>query len=338
MSGDISPNVAFEWPTPPGPRGPRLMDRLRDAVDARHMSRRTRESYAAWVRRFVVFHRMRHPAEMREPDITAFLTNLAVDGRVAASTQNQALAAILFLYEHVLRIPLARMEDIVRAKRPIRLPVVLSRSEVSDLLAALEGTPRLVCSLLYGSGLRLLEGLQLRIGDVDFRRSAIVVRDGKGHKDRATMLPRSIVADLRTHLEKVKALHERDLDADRGRVPMPGALARKYPNADREWTWQWVFPAKSHDRDEKTGVEHRHHLHETVIQKHMRDAVARAAVDRRASCHTLRHSFATHLLEENVDLRTIQELLGHSDVRTTMIYTHVVDRGPFGVRSPIDRR
>ncbi len=316
--------------------GSRLLDRVRQAIRARHYSDRTEQAYVAWVARYVRFHGKRHPAEMAEAEVNQFLTHLAVHGRVAASTQNQALAALLFLYAKVLNRPLGQIEGVVRARRPRRLPVVLTRHEVRAVLDELNGTPRLVCTLLYGSGLRLLECLRLRVKDVDFHRHEIRVREGKGHKDRFTVLPSAVREPLRAHLDKVHRQHARDLERGLGRVPLPDALARKYPTADREWAWQWVFPASSHYVDRRTGVRHRHHLHESVIQRAVKEAIRRAALAKLASCHSFRHSFATHLLEDGYDIRTVQELLGHVDVKTTMIYTHVLNRGGKGVRSPMD--
>jgi integron integrase len=274
---------------------------------------------------------------MGELEVNQFLTHLAVHDRVAASTQNQALAALLFLYDNVLNRPLGQIEGVVRARRPRRLPVVLTRQEVQAVFHELEGTPRLVCMLLYGSGLRLVEALRLRVKDIDFSRNEIRVRDGKGQKDRVTMLPTAVRNPLQAHLEKGRRQHAKDLARGLGRAPLPDALARKYPTADRQWAWQWVFPASSHYVDRRTGVRHRHHLHETVIQKAVREAVRRAGLAKPASCHTFRHSFATHLLEDGCDIRTVQELLGHKDVKTTMIYTHVLNRGGKGVQSPMDR-
>ncbi len=274
---------------------------------------------------------------MRAPEITAFLTSLAVDGRVAASTQNQALSALLFLYRDVLEVDLPWLDGIVRAKRPERLPVVLTREEVRAVLGRLDGMPRLMACLLYGAGLRVLECCRLRVQDVDFSANQIVVRGGKGDKDRVTMLPAAVKADLARHLAGVRAQHQRDLTVGAGWVELPTALLRKYPNAGREWAWQWVFPATRIYRDRLTGQLRRHHLHESVLQRAVKDAVRRAGIAKRASPHTLRHSFATHLLEDGHDIRTVQELLGHRDVSTTMIYTHVLNRGPAAVRSPVDR-
>ena len=312
------------------------MTDLRAALRARHYSRRTEQAYCLWVRRFIRFHDLRHPADMGEPEINAFLTHLATDGQVSASTQTQALSALLFLYRNVVHRDVGALDDLVRARKPRRLPVVLTRDEVKGILDELDGDAWLIASLLYGSGLRLTECLRLRVQDVDLARLELTVHDGKGGKDRVTMLPRSLAAPLRSHLARVRAIHERDLAAGWGRVELPEALQRKYPRASTEWRWQWVFPQRRRWRDPTTGVQGRHHVHETVVQRAFKQAVARAGVTKRASCHTLRHSFATHLLDDSYDIRTIQELLGHKDVRTTMIYTHVLNRGARGVRSPLD--
>lgn len=322
---------------PPEPPKPRLLDRVRQALRARHMSRRTEEAYVGWIRRFIFFHDKRHPAEMGAAEVTKFLTSLAVDGQVAASTQNQALSALLFLYKDVLEVDLPWLDGIVRARRPERLPVVLSRDEVRALFQRLDGVPRLMASLLYGAGLRVLECCRLRVQDIDFATNQIVVRGGKGDKDRVTMLPGIAKAGLLEHLEDVRAKHRHDLAAGAGWVELPTALTRKYPNAGREWVWQWVFPATRIYRDRLTGQRRRHHLHESVLQRSVKAAVRHAGLAKRASPHTLRHSFATHLLEDGHDIRTVQELLGHRDVTTTMIYTHVLNRGPAAVRSPADR-
>jgi integron integrase len=315
---------------------PKLLDQVRQAIRVRHYNYRTEQTYVAWIKRFIFFHGVRHPAEMGEQEIRQFLSDLAVNKKVSASTQNQALNALLFLYQHVLNQPIGWVGDVVRAKRPKRLPVVLTRQEVEAILAQLEGVPLLVCTLLYGAGLRLLETLRLRIKDVDFVRNEIVVRDGKGEKDRVTILPAVAKEPLLQHLEHVRRLHQADLKAGLGRAHLPYALARKYVNADREWGWQYVFPASSHFVERQTGIRHRHHLHESVVQKAVKEAVRRAGLTKPASCHTFRHSFATHLLEDGYDIRTVQELLGHKDVSTTMIYTHVLNRGGKGVRSPVD--
>lgn len=315
---------------------PRLLDELRQRLRVRHYSPRTEEAYASWVRRFVRFHGLRHPSELGGDAVSAFLTHLASEGRVAASTQNQALAALLFLYAHVIGRPLEERATFVRAKRPQRLPVVLSPSEVDRVFAQLHGMKRLMAELLYGSGLRLSECVALRVKDLSFERGEIVVRDGKGAKDRVTMLPRTVEQRLREHLGRVKLVHEGDLGAGAGWVSLPTALERKYPNAGREWPWQWVFPATRLYRHSPTGRRRRHHFHETALQRALHGAVLAARLDRRASAHSLRHSFATRLLEMGYDIRTIQELLGHRSVATTMVYTHVLNRGGLGVRSPLD--
>ena len=273
---------------------------------------------------------------MAEPEINAFLTHLAVKERISASTQNQALSALLFLYRNVIGREVGDLGEVIRARKPTRLPVVMTREEVKTLLASLSGDKLLMASLMYGAGLRLMECLRLRVQDIDFGRSEILVRDGKGSKDRITMLPESLKAPLLDHLKKVKAIHERDLADGWGRVQMPSALDRKYPSAPAEWRWQWVFPQEKRWKNTKTGEEGRHHIDESLVQKALRDAVANAGLTKRATCHTFRHSFATHLLEGGYDIRTVQELLGHSDVKTTMIYTHVLNRGPSGVCSPVD--
>jgi integron integrase len=312
------------------------MERVRSAIRVLHYSGRTEDSYAGWIRRFIVFHGKRHPDEMGEVEIEAFLTFLAVEKKVSASTQNQAMAALLFLYRNVLGRRMEWVEPAVRAKRPARLPVVLTVGEVRTLLGALKDVECLVASLLYGAGLRLTEALTLRIKDVDFTRNEILVRNGKGRKDRITVFPESVKERLLEHLERVRGVHNRDLAEGAGRVQLPDALVRKYPNADREWGWQYVFPASNRYFDREAGVHRRHHLHETVIQKAIKEAVRRSGLTKPATPHTLRHSFATHLLARGYDIRTVQELLGHSDVSTTMIYTHVLNRGGRGVQSPAD--
>ena len=329
--------LAVREKDPAAPPRPRLLDRVRDAICARHYSRRTEKTYVAWIRRYIFFHGKRHPAEMGAPEITRFLTSLAVEGKVAASTQNQALSALLFLYREVLQQEVPWLDDLVYAKRPHYLPVVLTRDEVRAVLGQIHGVPRLMAFLLYGAGLRLLECARLRVKDLDSGRNQIVVRAGKGNKDRLTMLPAAIKADLLRHLDGVRAQHQLDLRAGAGWVELPGALARKYPNAGREWPWQWVFPATRLYTDRLTSQRRRHHLHESVLQRAVRTAALRAGIAKRVSCHTFRHSFATHLLEDGHDIRTVQELLGHHDVSTTMIYTHVLNRGPGAVRSPADR-
>ncbi|TNF37957.1 MAG: integron integrase [Deltaproteobacteria bacterium] len=316
--------------------GPRLLAQVRGELRARHYSRRTEEAYAYWVRRFVVHHALRHPEEMGAEEINAFLTHLAVREAVAPSTQNQALSALLFLYRGVLGREVGDLGEVIRARRPKRLPVVLTRGEVRAVLEALPEDKKLVPSMLYGSGLRLMECLRLRVKDLDFERSQLTIRDGKGAKDRLTMLPQSLRPELREHLREVRRIHQHDLAAGWGRVWLPTALARKFPNAPVEWGWQWVFPQARRWRCSETGEQGRHHVDATLIQRAVREAVLRLGFTRRASCHTFRHSFATHLLESGSDIRTVQELLGHADVRTTMIYTHVLNRGPSGVRSPFD--
>jgi integron integrase len=317
-------------------RPPRLLDQMREALRARHYSLRTERSYCAWVRRFIHFHRLRHPAEMGEAEINAFLTHLAVNENVSASTQNQALAALLFLYRHVLARELGNLDGVVRARRGVNVPVVMTRTEVGLVLGQLGGDKWLIASLLYGSGLRLMECLRLRVKDVDFTRGEITVRDGKGGKDRLTMLPASLTTPLEEHLAVVKRVHESDLADGWGRVLLPDALDRKYPSAPADWRWQWIFPQANRWKNRRTGEEGRHHIHETLVQRAVKEAVARAGIVKHVGCHTFRHSFATHLLEAGYDIRTVQELLGHKDVRTTMIYTHVLSRGGQGVRSPLD--
>jgi integron integrase len=315
---------------------PKLLERLSIALRARHYSPRTERTYRLWVKRFIFFHHVRHPAEMAEPEINAFLTHLAVVERVSASTQNQALAALLFLYRHVIGRGVGDVGHVIRARTPERIPVVLTREEVKAVLAMLAGDKWLMASLMYGAGLRLMECLRLRVQDMDFQRSEIFVRDGKGAKDRVTMLPGSLKVPLMKHLNRVKALHDNDLAEGWGRVQMPFALDRKYPNAPKDWRWQWVFPQENRWRETRTGKEGRHHMDASLLQKAVKEAVLSAGVTKRATCHTFRHSFATHLLESGHDIRTVQELLGHKDVKTTMIYTHVLNRGPGAVQSPAD--
>jgi len=317
-------------------RKPRLLQRVRDALRLRHYSLRTERAYVAWIRRYILFHGKRHPADMGTEEVTRFLSSLAVEGRVSGSTQNQALSALLFLYRAVLGIELPWLDELVRATRPQRLPVVFTREEVRSVLLSLRGASRLIAVLLYGGGLRLLECARLRVKDIEFEAKQIVVRGGKGDRDRVTVLPAAVCPPLQRHIARVQAQHDRDVRAGAGWVELPAALAAKYPNAGREWPWQWVFPATRTYTDPTTGQRRRHHLHETVIQRAVRDAVRAAGLTKPASCHTFRHSFATHLLEDGYDIRTVQELLGHRDVRTTMIYTHVLNRGPGAVRSPLD--
>ena len=317
---------------------PKLLDQVRDAMRLRHMSYRTEEAYVNWIRRFIFFHNRRHPKDMGADEIRAFLSHLAVHLHVAASTQNVALNALLFLYRHVLRQDFPEIGELERAKRPRRLPTVLTREEVTAMLTQLRGTHHLMASLLYGSGLRLMECLRLRVKDLDFAYQQLTVRDGKGAQDRVTMLPKSLEEPLQRHLAKVQLLHEEDLAEGFGEVYLPYALARKYPNAGRSWTWQYVFPAAKRSVDPRSGKERRHHVSDTVLQKAVKSALQQADIHKRGNCHTLRHSFATHLLEDGYDIRTVQELLGHKDVKTTMIYTHVLHRGGKGVRSPLDPR
>jgi integron integrase len=324
-------------PDPPPPPPPRLLDRVRAALRTRHCSPRTEKAYVGWIRRFILFHDKRHPAAMGAAEVTRFLSALVVQRNVAASTQNQALSALLFLYREVLEQELAWLDDLVRAKTRERIPAVLTRDEVQAVIDGLDGPPRLVALLLYGAGLRLLEALRLRVKDVDFERNQITVRSGKGGKDRVTMLPAAVRRDLAKHLEAVRDQHETDIRAGAGWVELPWALARKYPRAGREWIWQWIFPATRTYLHRESGQRRRHHLHESVLQRAVKEAVRRTGIPKRASCHTFRHSFATHLLEDGADIRTVQELLGHRDVATTMIYTHVLNRGPAGVLSPADR-
>ncbi len=338
----ISPSLPSNGAPSPQPRpkpipstGP-LLDRVRKAIQARHLSPRTEEAYSGWIERFIQQSQAR-PEEMGEVEIGRFISRLASESRVSASTQNQALNALLFLYREVLGKEIGFIDGVVYAKRPKRLPVVLSRDEVRRVLEKMNGTPRLMASLLYGAGLRLLECCRLRVKDLDFHQNQILVRAGKGNKDRVTMLPTATQEPLVRHLKVVRRQHETDLAQGLGRVELPNALGRKYPTADQEWAWQWAFPAMSHYTDRETGIQRRHHLHETVLQKEFKRARLRSGISKPAGCHALRHSFATHLLEDGYDIRTVQELLGHSHVNTTMIYTHILNKGGKGVRSPMDQ-
>ncbi len=315
---------------------PKLLDQYRERLRIKHYSLRTEQAYLHWVRRFIYFHSKRHPAGLGGPEVERFLSHLATEGRVSASTQNQALAALLFLYREVLGKELPWMDGVVRAKRPVRVPVVLSENEVRALLAQLDGKRWLVAALLYATGMRLLEGLRLRVKDVDFERREITVRDGKGGRDRRTMLPERLIEPLRSHLARVKVLHERDLAEGFGDVYLPFALSRKYPRAGRSWAWQYVFPSGSRSNDPLDGTVRRHHLDEKVVQRAVLEAARKAGLAKPVSPHILRHSFATHLLESGYDIRTVQELLGHKDVSTTMVYTHVLNKGGRGVKSPFD--
>ncbi len=317
-------------------RPPKLLDQMRDALRARHYSRRTEETYCQWVKRFIFFHKVRHPAEMGEGEINAFLTHLAVKAKVSASTQNQALSALLFLYRNVIGREVGELGDVVRARKPTHLPVVMTREEVKAVLANLTGDKWLIAAFLYGAGLRLMECLRLRVQDIDLTRNEILVRNGKGAKDRITMLPESLKLPLQDHFKRTKGVHDKDLADGWGRVQLPMALDRKYPNAPGEWGWQWVFPQEKRWINFSSKEQGRHHMDASLVQKAVRDAVAKAGLVKHATCHTFRHSFATHLLEGGYDIRTVQELLGHNDVKTTMIYTHVLNRGPSGVRSPVD--
>ena len=315
---------------------PRLLEQMRAVIRARHYGLRTEEAYLGWVKRFILFHGKRHPRDMGAQEVQQFLSHLAVEGYVAASTQSQALSAILFLYQQVLKHDIGWLHDVVRAKQPQRLPVILTRDEVAAVLRHLSGTPWIMATLLYGAGLRLMECIRLRVKDIDLAYNQIVVRDGKGQKDRVTMLPQHVKAALQQHLLDVQHLHTQDLDTGGGGVYLPYALERKYPNANHEWVWQYVFPAAQISRDPRTDIVRRHHIHKLVLQRAVYAAVRKASIAKPASCHSLRHAFATHLLEAGYDIRTVQELLGHRDVSTTMIYTHVLNRGGRGVKSPAD--
>jgi len=320
------------------PEGRGLFEVARDRMRTRHLAFRTEQAYLQWMRRYVKFHNRRHPRDMGPAELEAFLTHLAVDAKVAASTQNQALQALLFLYRQVLGIELPWLENVTRASRPKRLPVVLSAAEVRSVLSHIDGTSWLIASLLYGSGLRLMEAHRLRVKDLVIERGEVIVRDAKGGKDRVTVLPASLVAPLREYLAKLFDRFERQRKLREPGVSVPTALARKYPYAAIQWGWQWVFPANSLCRDPFTGGSIRHHQHEKIVQRAVQAAVHRAGIAQPASCHTFRHCFATHLLEAGSDIRTVQELLGHADVGTTMIYTHVMGKGAMGVKSPLDRQ
>lgn len=320
----------------PTARAPRLLDQLRATLRVRHMSLNTEEAYVDWARRFILFHGKRHPKELGAAEVQAFLSHLAVERHVSASTQNQAKAALLFLYKRVLEVDLPWLNEVVQAKERRRLPVVLSPGEVRSLLDQLDGTMGLAAALLYGTGLRLLEGLRLRVKDLDFERLEVTVRSGKGDQDRVTMLPERLAAPLRAHLAKVKTLHEKDLAEGFGEVFLPDALAAKYKGAARQWGWQWVFPSAVRSLDPRSGRTRRHHLFPESVQRAVREAARRAELAKPVTPHVLRHSFATHLLTAGHDIRTVQELLGHKDVATTMIYTHVLNKGGRGVSSPLD--
>jgi integron integrase len=316
---------------------PKLLDRLRGVARLRHLSLRTEQAYSDWVRRFVLFHGKRHPKEMGVEEVRQFLSHLAVEGRISASTQNQALCALLFLYRDVLQVELPLIEGLERAKRPARVPVVFTRGKVGQMLTHLSGTYALIAGLLYGSGLRLMEALCLRVKDLDFGYMEVTARDGKGEKDRRTILPRPLAEPLRSHLERVRLLHEQDLRDGYGEVYLPYALDRKYPSAGRERAWQYAFPSSRPSVDPRSGLTRRHHASADSVQREVKRAIRKAGITKRGGCHTLRHSFATHLLEDGYDLRTIQELLGHADVRTTQIYIHVLNKGGRGGRSPLEK-
>jgi integron integrase len=315
---------------------PRLLDIVRERIRAKHYSYRTEQQYIAWIRRFILFNDKRHPVDMAAPEVERFLTHLAVERHVSASTQNQALAAILFLYRQVLEVELPWLENVVRARKPQRLPVILPRRDVQALIGELDGAYHLIAQLLYGSGLRLMEALRLRVKDVDFEYSQIIVRDGKGQKDRVSILPDSVVLPLRLHLRAVRSQHDRALDRGFGGVELPSALARKYSGVELDWGWQYVFPATRPTRDPRSGVHRRHHVNESSVQRALRHAARRVGILKPVGPHTLRHCFATHLLERGYDIRTVQELMGHADVRTTQIYTHVMKNGVGAVKSPLD--
>jgi len=321
----------------PAPQPPKLLDQYRNALRIKHYSPRTEDTYLQWVKNFILFHGKRHPKEMGVPEIAQYLTHLATKQEVAASTQNQAFSAILFLYRHVLNMKLDELQLAeLRPQRSKTIPVVLAKDEVQRLLANLNGTYKLIAQVMYGGGLRLMETMRLRVKDIDFGNRQLLVRDGKGENDRFTILPDSLIEPLRTHLNYVKSLHEKDLAEGFGSVYLPYALDRKSPNANKEWIWQYVFPASDISTDKRSGVTRRHHIHESVFQKSIREAARRAKIDKHVTPHTFRHSFATHLLQNGYDIRTIQELLGHKDVKTTMIYTHVLQRGASAVKSPLD--
>jgi integron integrase len=328
MPQTLSPGVS--------PDKPKLLEQVRNVIRRKHFSIRTEQAYSDWIRRFILYHGKRHPREMAEVEVTEFLTHLARDGKVAASTQNQALSALLFLYKEVLKQEIGWLEGVERPQKPARLPVVLTREEVKEVFCHLGGTVRIMAGLLYGSGLRLMECVRLRAKDIDLAYLRITVRDGKGAKDRVTMLPINLAEAMRRHLEKVKAQHEQDLAEGFGSVYLPTALERKYANASRQWAWQYVFPSSRVARDPRSGKKQRHHMVESVLQRALKEAVAVSGISKLATCHSLRHSFATHLLENGYDIRTVQELLGHKDVSTTMIYTHVLNKPGLGVKSPLD--
>ena len=314
---------------------PKLLDVVRIEMRTRHYSKKTEESYISWIRRFIIFNSKRHPIEMGEKEIQNFLNSLAVEKHVSSSTQNQALQAILYLYKNIIKRDVGWLEELIRAHKSKRLPVVFTKSEVREIFINLSGVPKLICSLLYGSGLRLGEALELRIKDINFENRQIIVRQAKGDKDRVTALPDKVIPELKQHLNKVYKLHKEDLKRGKGKTKLPYALAIKYPNADKDFYWQYAFPADKFIKDKESGLIYRHHIHESTIQKAIRLAVQKAKILKPGTAHTFRHSFATHLLEAGYDIRTIQELLGHNSVKTTMIYTHVANLGA-GIKSPLD--
>lgn len=316
---------------------PRLLDQVGNVIRVKHYSIRTEQSYVQWIRRYILFHNKKHPKDMGEKEINAFLKHLAVNRNVSASTQTQALSAILFLYKEVLGQEIGFIENIYRAKKPKRIPVVFTRDEIRAVMKHLKGEKWTMANLIYGSGLRLMECLRLRVKDVDFSYNQILVRDGKGHQDRITMLPETIKHPLKKHLENVWRTHQKDLKEGYGSVYLPYVLSRKYRTADREWGWQYVFPSRKRSVDPRSGKIRRHHLNQQVLQRAIKSAIRSAAINKQGSSHSLRHSFATHLLEDGYDIRSIQELLDHKDVKTTMVYTHVLKRGGKGVKSPADR-
>ena len=322
--------------TNPPKTKPKLLDQVRAIIRAKHYSYRTEESYVNWIKRYILFHNKRHPQKMGENEINQFLTHLAVNRKVSASTQNQALCAIIFLYKHVLKIDIDDLGEMVWAKKPKRLPMVFSKPEAEKGLEQLSGMKWIMANLLYGSGLRLNECLQLRVCDIDFDYKQITVRNTKGNKDRVTMLPEKVIDPLKSHLQKVKNLHEKDIKDGYGSVFLPYALERKYPKAGKEWKWQYIFPATQISTDPRSGIRRRHHIYETVLQKAVKTAIRKSGITKHAGCHTFRHSFATHLLERGENIRTIQELLGHKDIKTTQIYTHIVDINKLGIKSPAD--
>lgn len=318
------------------PQKAKLIDQVRNVIRTKHYSIRTEQAYTDWIKRYILFHGKQHPDKLNEQHISEFLTHLAVQRKVASSTQNQALCAIVFLYRDILQIPIGEFENLTRAKRPEKLPVVFTGDEVKQILLQLNGVHWLMGQLIYGAGLRVMECVRLRVKDIDFEYRQVLVRNGKGNKDRVTMLPNLIIDELKRHLLKSKKIHENDLAAGFGEVYLPYALEKKYKTANRDWAWQYVFPAYKRSTDPRSGIERRHHISETVPQRSVKQAIRNAGIHKAGSCHSLRHSFATHLLESGYDIRTVQELLGHKNVSTTMIYTHVLNRGGKGVQSPVD--